>query len=243
MKPAHLLGIDIGTQGTKAVLFHKDGRSLASAFRKSKLHQPSPGVVEEDPEEQFKSVCRCIKTCIAEVAIDPRNIAAIGIDGQMAGVLGIDEDGRHITPYDSWLDTRCSPYISLMQKQAGEEIIRKTGGPASFNHGPKILWWKHEHPEVFEQIAAFVQPAGYAAMRLCGLDASRAFIDKSYLHFSGFADNPHGCWDEGLCRTVLDSRSETASHRRFARDCRRVDGGFCEALRPRARHARRRRLR
>ncbi|MBM4091233.1 MAG: xylulose kinase [Planctomycetes bacterium] len=199
MKPAHILGIDIGTQGTKAVLFHKDGKSLASAFRKSKLHQPSPGVVEEDPEEQFKSVCRCIKTCIAEVAIDPRDVAAIGIDGQMAGILGIDEGGRHITPYDSWLDTRCSPYISLMQKQAGEEIIRKTGGPASFNHGPKILWWKHEHPEVFEQIAAFVQPAGYAAMRLCGLNASRAFIDKSYLHFSGFADNPHGCWDDSLC--------------------------------------------
>ena len=87
-----------------------------------------------------------------------------------------------------------------MQQQAGAEIIRKTGGPASFNHGPKILWWKHERGETFERIAAFVQPGSYAAMRLCGMDASQAFIDKSYLHFSGFADNPRGRWDERLCR-------------------------------------------
>ena len=86
-----------------------------------------------------------------------------------------------------------------MNQAAGAEIIRKTGGPASFNHGPKILWWKHERPATYRRIAAFVQPGGYAAMRLCGLDAAGAFIDKSYLHFSGFADNPQVCWDQSLC--------------------------------------------
>ena len=169
------------------------GRALATAFRKSRLHQPAPGVVEEDPEYQFKTVCQCIKACVAEAGIDPANVSAIGIDGQMAGIIGIGEDGRAVTPYDSWLDTRCAPYIALMQERAGDEIIRKTGGPASFNHGPKILWWKEERAETYERIASFVQPGGYAAMRLCGLDASQAFIDKSYLHFSGFADNLRGC--------------------------------------------------
>lgn len=196
----YLLGIDIGTQGTKGVLFNRQGRALASAFRRSRLHQPAPGVVEEDPEYQFRTVCQCSKACLAEARVDPLGIAAVGIDGQMAGILGVGDDGRHVTPYDSWLDTRCSQYIAFMQDRAGAEIIRKTGGPASFNHGPKILWWKHEHPAVYNRIAAFVQPGGYAAMRLCGLDASRAFIDTSYLHFSGFADNPRGCWDRSLCR-------------------------------------------
>jgi xylulokinase len=200
MERSHLLGIDIGTQGTKAVLFNREGEALASAFRKSRLHRPAPGVVEEDPEVQFRAVCRCIKACVAGAGIDPRAVAAVGIDGQMAGILGVGDDGRHVTPYDSWLDTRCAPYIRRMQEQAGEEIIRKTGGPASFNHGPKILWWKHERPEVFERIAAFVQPGAYAAMRLCGMDASQAFVDKSYLHFSGFADNPRGRWDGRLLK-------------------------------------------
>jgi xylulokinase len=154
--------------------------------------------VEEDPERQFRSVCQGIKACLSAAGVNPRHVVALGIDGQMAGVLGIGHDGRHVTPYDSWLDTRCAPYIARMRVEAGAEVIRKTGGPASFNHGPKILWWKHEHPRTFARIAAFVQPGGYAAMRLCGLDAAQAFVDKSYLHFSGFADNPRGCWDAGL---------------------------------------------
>lgn len=199
MNATHLLGIDVGTQGTKAALFDRQGRTLSTAFRKSQLHQPAPGVVEEDPERQFKTVCQCIRSCIVDAGIDAGQVAAVGIDGQMAGILGIGQDGRNVTPYDSWLDTRCAPYIAMMRDRAGIEVIRKTGGPPSFNHGPKILWWKYERPEVFAQIAAFVQPGSYAVMRLCGLDASQAFVDKSYLHFSGFADNPLGTWDAPLC--------------------------------------------
>jgi xylulokinase len=199
MTMKYVFGIDIGTQGTKAVLFDRHGRSIAAAFRKSRLHQTAQGVVEEDPEFQLNTVCQCIRSCVTESGIDTQKVAALGIDGQMAGILGIAADGRHITPYDSWLDTRCSPYIGVMQQQAGNKIIRRTGGPASFNHGPKILWWKEEHPEVYARIVAFVQPASYVAMRLCELDADQAFIDKSYLHFSGFANNPKGQWDRKLC--------------------------------------------
>jgi xylulokinase len=88
-----------------------------------------------------------------------------------------------------------------MKSEAGAEIIRKTGGPPSFNHGPKILWWKRQRAEVYRRIAAFVQPGGYAAMRLCELSAEQAFIDTSYLHFSGFADSLRSQWDDDLCRT------------------------------------------
>ncbi len=201
MSTSYLIGVDIGTQGTKAALFSETGRTAASAFRKSRLDRPQPGVVEEDPEFQVKTVCQSIRACLHDSGIDPAQVAAIGIDGQMAGIVGIGEDGRHITPYDSWLDVRCAPYIETMRKEAGREIIRKTGGPPSFNHGPKILWWQHERPAMYRRIASFVQPGGYAAMRLCELDASQAFIDTTYLHFSGFADNRRRRWDAKLCRT------------------------------------------
>ena len=195
-----LIGVDIGTQGTKAALFAEDGTCLAWAFRKSALHQPGPGVVEEDPERQVRSVCQTVRECVAKAKIAPSSVAALAIDGQMAGVIGVGRDGRNVTPYDSWLDTRCAPYIGVMNQAAADEIVAKTGGPASFNHGPKILWWMHERRGVFRSIPAFVQPGGYAAMRLCGLGAREAFIDKTYLHFSGFADNRAGCWDAALCR-------------------------------------------
>lgn len=195
-----LIGIDIGTQGTKAALFTEDGECLASAFAASNLHRPSVGIVEEDPEAQFRSVCSTIAECMSKSGLAPDDIAGISIDGQMAGIIGIGEDGSALTPYDSWLDTRCADYIEKMEQTAGDEIISKAGCPPGFNHGPKILWWKNEHPDVYARVKSFVQPGGYAAMRLCGLSAKDAFIDTSYLHFSGYADNSNSRWDEELCR-------------------------------------------
>ena len=195
-----LIGVDIGTQGTKAAVFDANGATVATAFVKSRLHRPAADAVEEDPERQVASVCSVIRQCVRTSGLAPSGVAAIGIDGQMAGLIGVGRDGRAVTPYDSWLDTRCAPYITRMQRAAGDEIIAKTGGPPSFNHGPKILRWKQEFPRVYRTIHAFVQPGGYAVMRLCGLNGDEAFIDKTYLHFSGFADNPHGRWDGELCR-------------------------------------------
>ncbi len=197
-----LIGVDIGTQGVKAAVFDLRGRGIHEAHRASDLRRPCPGAVEEDPELQVRSACEVIAECAAAVAAGTggSGISAVAIDGQMAGVIGVGEDGRNVTPYDSWLDTRCAPYIEVMNREAGAAVTRRTGGPPSFNHGPKILWWKHERPEVFKRIRAFVPPGAYAAMRLCGLDGSRAFIDGSYLHFSGFADNRAGLWDGDLCR-------------------------------------------
>jgi xylulokinase len=195
-----LIGIDIGTQGTKAALFSENGRAISEAFQKSNLFQPEPGVVEEDPEEQLDAVCNTIKELIEKTQTNPSDIAGLAIDGQMAGIIGVGADGMNVTPYDSWLDTRCAPYIKQMKAEAAEEILNKSGCAPSFNHGPKKIWWKNEHPDVYKKITAFVQPGGYAVMRLCGLKGSDAFIDTSYLHFSGFADNQNSKWDAALCR-------------------------------------------
>lgn len=195
---ALLIGCDIGTQGTKTTVFTTGGRAIASSFQSSKIRQPSAGALEEDPEVQLASVCSTIKKCLT--GLDPCDVRGLAIAGQMAGIIGIGADGHAVTPYDSWLDTRCAPQMKIMQRKAGEEIIEKTGGPASFNHGPKVLWWKKNHPDIYRRIRSFVQPGGYVAMRLCGLGAGEAFLDATYLHFSGFADNRRSAWDGNLCR-------------------------------------------
>ena len=195
-----LVGVDIGTQGTKTALYDEDGKLLAEATEASKLMRPARGAVEEDPERQVASVCRTIRECVESAGVDPHRVSGVSIDGQMAGVIGVDASGVAITPYDSWLDTRCTDQIDFMKARGAGEVVRKTGCAPSFNHGPKILWWRDEYPDVFARIAAFVQPGGYAAMRLCGLDGEHAFIDRSYLHFSGFADNVGSVWDRDLCK-------------------------------------------
>ena len=193
----NLVGIDIGTQGVKAALYSADGECRAEAFQPSGPARPAPGIVEEDPEFQLASACGLVHECVAKSGA--RDVAAIGIAGQMAGVIGIGSDGRAVTPYDSWLDTRCAAQITRMQTEAGDAVLRATGNAPSFNHGPKILWWQSERPADYARIAKFVQPGGYTAMRLCGLRADAAFIDTSYLHFSGFADNCSKRWDTALC--------------------------------------------
>lgn len=194
-----LVGVDVGTQGIKCVLFTEAGECLSSEMIPSDLHRPDAVTVEEDPEFQYDSTCQAVKSCIKKAKVDKRSIVAVGIDGQMAGVIGVGRDGKHVTPYDSWLDMRCAPYILQMNKAAGSEVLRKTGCAPSYNHGPKILRWKQEFKQVYKRIHSFVQPGSYMAMRLCGLEGRDSFIDSTYLHFSGFANNPDGCWDKELC--------------------------------------------
>ena len=169
----------------------------------------------------MRSVCETIAECAAKLGAR-RGSPASRIDGQMAGVIGVGEDGRHVTPYDSWLDTRCAPYIERMQQEAGRRdraprpAARRASTTARRSSGGST-----SAPTVYARIAAFVQPGGYAAMRLCGLDGAAAFIDTSYLHFSGFADNARGHVGCGAVPALRRGPGEAAAHRRAPHD----DGG------------------
>jgi xylulokinase len=118
----------------------------------------------------------------------------------MAGVGLIDEAFQPVGHFDSWLDMRCQPFIEQMEREAGDRITQLTGCPPTCDHGPKMLWWKHERPEDYRRTAKFVVPGPYVAGRLAGLKADRAFIDHTYIHFSGFADAERGAWSDELCR-------------------------------------------
>jgi xylulokinase len=95
---------------------------------------------------------------------------------------------------------RCQPYIKWMADEAGEKVTRLTGCPPTCDHGPKMLWWKNEEPETYANIHKFLMPAAYVAGRLAGLKADQAFIDYTFLHFTGFSDALSGTWSETLCQ-------------------------------------------
>jgi xylulokinase len=88
-----------------------------------------------------------------------------------------------------------------MDKEAGDRITQLSGCPPTCDHGPKMLWWKNEQPEVYRRIAKFVMPGTYVAGRLAGLKADDAFIDRTYIHFSGFSDGQKAAWSDELCDT------------------------------------------
>jgi len=196
----YLMGVDLGTAGTKAAIFDEEGNLFADAYEESRLSYPKPGWVEQKLDDFYRSACKTIKEVVEKSKICPYHIASIAFDGQMAGIGGIDENWRPLTRYDSWLDTRCEPYIERMKEEAEDLVLKKTGSPPSYNHGPKILWWKNEAPEVFKKIRKFVTPAGYVAGKMANLKGEEAFTDYTYIHFSGFSNTRDGSWSEELCQ-------------------------------------------
>ncbi|MFQ6065750.1 MAG: FGGY-family carbohydrate kinase [bacterium] len=199
MVKSYLIGVDIGTAGTKAAIFDTEGRLVADAYEESMLRYPRPGWVEQDQEDFYRSAVNTIKEAVAKSSINPKDVAAIAFDSQMSGIGGIDREWNPVIRYDSWLDTRCEPYIEFMRKKAGNLVLEKTGCAPTYAHGPKILWWKEEHKEIFKRIYKFIVPACYVAGKMTGLRGDEAFIDYTYIHFSGFSDTEKMSWSEELC--------------------------------------------
>lgn len=194
----YFLSIDLGTQGTKAAILDARLCVCAESFEKSNLISPKPGIIWQEPQEIVDSVQHTVKNVLEKSGIDSSNIVGVGVAGQMAGIIGIKSDGSAATYYDSWLDTRCERYVKLMREKAGKQITEITGGPVTYSHGPKILWWKHEQPNIYAQVYKFVTLHTYVVMQMCGLTGEDAYFDYTCLHFSGFGDNLRKEWSNQL---------------------------------------------
>lgn len=196
-KKTYLLGVDLGTSSTKAGLYHVDGRLIAEASVDVPILYPQPGVVEQENEDFYTSAGAAIRRVIEQSGIDAREVAAVAFDSQMAGVGTIREDFSSATRFDSWLDMRCQPFIEALDPH-GARITQLTGCPPTCDHGPKMMWWKHEQPAEYADVAKFVMPSCYVAGRLAGLRADDAFIDHTFLHFTTLADARAGAWSDEL---------------------------------------------
>jgi len=195
----YLIGVDLGTSSTKSALYTSDGNLVADSTVEVPIYYPKPGVVEQENDDFYSTAAQTVKNCIQQSGIDPRQVAAIAFDSQMAGIGTVDEDFNPATRFDSWLDMRCQSYIEYIGKLYGDLVTQLTGCPPTCDHGPKILWWKEEQPEAYMRIAKFVTPAGYVAGKMAGLKGEDAFMDYTFIHFSGYSDAQKGCWSDELC--------------------------------------------
>jgi xylulokinase len=190
------VGCDLGTMGTKAAVADGEGKLLGDAYEEVPLHSPRPGWVEQDLEEIEASAHRTIRAALAASG-RAADVAGVAFSGQMSGIGAVDERYRPAVRFDSWLDTRCEPYIAAMNEHA-VRVVELSGCPPTYSHGPKILWWRRERPEDYRRIACFVVPGAFVAGRLCDLAAQDAFIDRTYLHFSNLSDTRRAAWSPEL---------------------------------------------
>ncbi|MQA85861.1 MAG: xylulose kinase [Streptosporangiales bacterium] len=199
------VGCDLGTLGTKAAVVDESGEVLGEAFEEVRLSYPRPGCVEQDFYDIETSAHRTIRSAL-DASKRASDVAGVAFSGQMSGIGAIGGDYEPVTRYDSWLDTRCEPYIMRMAEHA-DRVTELSGCPPTYSHGPKILWWLNERPDDWKRIARFVVPGAFVAGRLCGLSGGDAFIDRTYLHFSNLSDTAAERWSEELLAAFgLDDR-------------------------------------
>lgn len=190
------VGCDLGTTGSKAAVVDESGAILAEAYEEVPIHRPRPGQVEQDPLEIEASAHRVVAQAVHRSG-RARDVAGVAFSGQMSGIGTIGDGFEPATPYDSWLDTRCAPYVALMGESA-DRVVELSGCPPTASHGPKILWWKHERAEAYARIRRFVPIAPFVAARAAGLAVDETFVDHTYLHFSNLADTRAGTWSPEL---------------------------------------------
>jgi xylulokinase len=166
-----LLGIDVGTGGTRAVVVDGEGNLIAGA---SSEHEPfktaHPGWAEQDPEDWWRAAQEAIRMVLAAAPEPHEPIAAIGLTGQMHGAVMLDENGAVLRPALIWCDTRTQPECDWLTEKLGyERLIELTCNPALPNFTvTKVLWVKDHQPEIFAKIRHILCPKDYVRYRLTG---------------------------------------------------------------------------
>ena len=170
-----LLGIDVGTGGTRVLLLDQLGHVLSSATAE---HAPPIslhiGWAEQSPEDWWNAACRAIPECLAKGNTSGDQISGIGLTGQMHGLVLLGAKGEVLRPSIIWCDQRTGEQCrAVTQKIGARRLIQLTANPALTGFTlPKILWVQQHEPEIWERARGILLPKDYLRFRLTGIKAT-----------------------------------------------------------------------
>jgi len=161
---SYLLGIDVGTSGTKALLIRSDdGSVVASSTRTYLLHTPKPLWAEQDPADWWEATRGAVKDVLWKAEIKGKEVAGIGLTGQMHGAVFLDERNQVIRPSILWCDQRTAEECEWITATVGpEKIVELTSNPVltGFTAG-KIIWLKNNEPGNYARVRKVLLPKDY----------------------------------------------------------------------------------
>ena len=160
-----VVGLDVGTTGVKALALSPEGEVLATATRGYPLSTPQAGWAEQDPEDWW----RAAEAALAEVSAG-RDVAGVGLSGQMHGLVVLDAADRVIRPAILWNDQRTAAECVEIEARIGfERLVELTGNRALTGFtAPKLLWLRRHEPDAYARIARVLLPKDYVRLRLTG---------------------------------------------------------------------------
>ena len=223
---AYLIGVDLGTSGTKTVLFAEDGTVAASCTIEYPLYQPQNGWAEQDPLDWWNAVCGTTKAVIAKAGISASEIKGVGLSGQMHGLVMLDKSGNVLRKSIIWCDQRTAKECEeITQKVGAENLIKITANPALTGFtASKIMWVKNNEPEIYEKCAHILLPKDFIRYKLTGEFATEV-SDASGMQL---LDVPNRKWsdqvldalqiDKSLLGKVYESPENTGKVTKAASD-------------------------
>ena len=166
-----LLGIDVGTSGCKAVLISTDGEVRATATHEYPSLYPHPLWVEQEPEDWWQATRKSISRVLEKAGGQGGDVIAVGLTGQMHGLVMLDREGKVLRPAILWNDQRTVKQCRAIEERVGGagRVLELTGNQVlpGFT-APKILWVAENEPEVYRQCATVLLPKDYIRYRLTG---------------------------------------------------------------------------
>ncbi len=168
---AYLLGIDIGTSGTKTLVCDHTGKVLATAVAEHAIYSPKPGWSEQVPEDWWTATKTATKAVLKKAKVKGSQITGVGLSGQMHGSVFLDKSGKVIRPALLWNDQRTAAECVEIEKKAGgrNELIAMVANPALTGFtAPKILWLRKNEPKNYEKTTQILLPKDYIRYRMTG---------------------------------------------------------------------------
>jgi xylulokinase len=185
---SYLLGIDLATNGVVALLVDPEdyiNPVLARVFEGHPTINPAPGIVEQEPDRWWGATVRAIRRLLAETEVDSEEIRAIGLSGQMHGLVLVDERGRPARTCITWTDTRDKDISGdMLEMASAEQWLDWTGAvPVAGLAGTRLMWVKENEPEVLQRVHKVLAPKDYLRFKLTGEYATDVSDASSSLLF------------------------------------------------------------
>lgn len=169
-----LLGLDVGTTGAKAVLIDPGGTVLSSATTDYPLLTPRPGWTEQEPARWWDASVTSIRAALDRAKVRGADVAAVGLTGQMHGLVPLDGRGDVLRPAILWNDQRTAEETAWITERVGaDRVLELTANPVLTGFtAPKIIWMRRHEPDLHARVRHILLPKDYARFRLTGEFAS-----------------------------------------------------------------------
>ena len=166
----HVLGIDVSTTATKAVLIDQSGTVRGIGVSEYGFDVPRPLWSEQEPGLWWDGAVAAIGSVLASSGVAGGDVAAIGLTGQMHGAVLLDRAGEVLRPAILWNDQRTGAECDAIRRAVGpERLIAITGNDALTGFtAPKLVWVRDHEPDVWRRVAHVLLPKDYLRLRLTG---------------------------------------------------------------------------